>query len=61
LPSGASGARNEDISNHVGAGWVVLDVICGVLPVVVDAVTGSWYSLDQTNINAVLERQQPRI
>ncbi len=50
-----------NVSNHIGPGWIILDVICGVLPVVVDAVTGSWYSLDQTNINAVLERQQPHI
>jgi hypothetical protein len=50
-----------NISNHVGAGWIILDVVLGVLPVVVDAVTGAWYSLDQTNINAVLERQQSRL
>lgn len=50
-----------NIGNHIGAGWIVLDVVLGVVPVVVDAVTGSWYSLDQTNINAILERQQPRI
>ncbi|MDH4198106.1 MAG: PEGA domain-containing protein [Candidatus Aminicenantes bacterium] len=50
-----------NINNHVGPGWIVLDVVLGVLPVVVDAVTGSWYSLDQTNINAILERQQSRI
>ena len=46
-----------NISNSVGAGWVILDVVCGLVPVIVDAVTGAWYTLDQDNINAVLERQ----
>ena len=46
------------ITNHVGAGWVVLDVICGLIPVIVDAATGAWYSLDQDSINALLEKQQ---
>jgi hypothetical protein len=49
----------KTITNHVGAGWIVLDVICGLVPVIVDASTGAWYSLDQKNVDAVLERQQP--
>lgn len=46
------------ITNHVGVGWVIFDVLGGLVPVVVDAATGAWYSLDQDNINAILERQQ---
>jgi len=46
-----------NISNGVGAGWVILDVVCGLVPVIVDAATGAWYSLDQDNINAVLKQQ----
>lgn len=38
------------IQNSVGAGWVVLDVILGVVPVVIDAVTGDWYGLDQSMV-----------
>ena len=49
----------RNITNHVGAGWIVLDLLAGLLPVVVDAATGSWYELDQKNINALLEKQQP--
>jgi hypothetical protein len=45
------------ITNHVGAGWVILDVIGALLPVIVDAATGAWYSLDQKNVDAVLEKQ----
>jgi hypothetical protein len=48
------------INNKVGAGWIVLDVICGLLPVIVDAATGNWYSLDQEHVNAALEQQQSK-
>ena len=51
--------RVYHISNKVGAGWVVLDVILGLVPVIVDAVTGAWCKLDQNNIDAVLLKQQP--
>jgi hypothetical protein len=50
-------AVQKTISNHVGAGWVILDVVCGLVPVIVDAATGAWYSLDQKNVDAVMERQ----
>ena len=49
------------IKNKIGAGWVVLDVICGVVPVLVDALTGAWYDFDQRYVNALLERQQPQL
>ncbi|MGB9588967.1 MAG: PEGA domain-containing protein, partial [Armatimonadota bacterium] len=50
--------RTVQLTNSVGAGWIVLDVLGGLIPVIIDAATGSWYSLDQDNVNAVLERQQ---
>jgi hypothetical protein len=50
--------RVYNISNKVGAGWVILDVILGLVPVIVDAATGAWYKLDQNNIDAVLIKQQ---
>lgn len=46
------------IKNEIGVGWVVLDVVCGVIPVLVDALTGAWYDLDQKYVNAILKRQQ---
>jgi len=46
------------INNNVGAGWIVLDVLGGFVPVIVDAVTGDWYYLNQTHVNAALEKQQ---
>ncbi len=46
------------ISNKIGVGYVVLDVLLGLVPVIIDAATGSWYELDQENINIILEQQQ---
>lgn len=46
------------INNNVGAGWIVLDVIGGLIPVIIDAATGNWMYLDQTQVNAALEKQQ---
>lgn len=46
------------INNKVGAGWIVLDVVSGLIPVIIDAATGDWMYLDQTNVNAALEKQQ---
>ena len=45
------------LTNHVGVGWIILDVIFGLVPVVIDAATGSWYVLDQDYVNAVLENE----
>ena len=53
-------AKTSNITNHVGAGWIVLDVLAGLIPVIIDAATGAWYELDQKNVNAILEKQQDR-
>ncbi len=49
-------SKTFNVTNHVGAGWIVLDVLCGLVGVIVDAATGAWYEIDQKNINAVLEK-----
>lgn len=51
-------AVTKSITNHVGAGWIVLDILAGLVPVIIDAATGAWYSLDQKNVDAVLEKQK---
>ena len=51
--------RSYRLTNSVGAGWIVLDILGGVVPIIIDAATGAWYGLSQDNINAVLEKQQP--
>ncbi len=46
------------ITSKVGAGWVILDVVGGLIPILIDAATGDWYGLSQDNVNAILEKQQ---
>jgi hypothetical protein len=48
----------QRIKNEIGVGWVILDVVLGVVPVLVDGLTGAWYDFDQKHVNALLERQQ---
>jgi len=45
------------IDNQIGAGWIILDALSGLVPVLVDAVTGNWIQLSTNNVNAALERQ----
>ena len=42
------------IDRHVGGGWVVLDVLGGLIPVIIDAATGAWYNLDPKACNVNL-------
>lgn len=46
------------LNNSVGGGWIVLDILGGLIPIIIDAATGNWYELDQEHVNAVLEQQQ---
>lgn len=50
--------KRYTITNHIVTKWVVFDVILGVAPVLVDAITGAWFELDQDRVNAILEKQQ---
>jgi PEGA domain len=42
------------VNRKVGVGWVVLDVLGGLVPVIIDAATGSWYELDKNACNGDL-------
>jgi len=48
------GDATASLSKKVSAGYVVLDVLGGFIPVVVDAATGSWYVLASNNVNLTL-------
>ncbi len=39
------------LTNSVQAGYVVLDVIFGLVPVIVDVATGAWYKLDRDHVH----------
>jgi hypothetical protein len=34
------------LTSSVGAGWVILDIVAGLVPIVIDAVTGEWSGMD---------------
>lgn len=42
------------LNHRVSGGYVVLDILGGLLPIVVDAATGSWYVLESDNVSATL-------
>jgi hypothetical protein len=44
------------LNSSVGAGWIVLDVVFGLIPVVVDASTGAWYEFDDNSARVYLEK-----
>ena len=44
------------LNKGIGAGWVILDVVFGLIPVIVDAATGDWNFLTTDNVRAVLEK-----
>lgn len=46
------------LNTHVQAGWVVLDILGGVLPVAVDAATGDWKTFDERTWWCELEKEQ---
>ena len=35
------------VNRKVGVAWVVFDVLGGLVPIIIDAATGSWYELDK--------------
>jgi hypothetical protein len=37
--------RTFMIRNEIGALWIILDIIGGLVPLIVDAATGDWYEL----------------
>jgi hypothetical protein len=47
------------VNTKVDAGWVILDVLGGLIPIVIDASTGNWNKLDQKSVNAILAKQNP--
>jgi hypothetical protein len=44
------------LKKRVNGLWVVLDVLCGLLPVIVDAATGSWNNFENPVIFIKMER-----
>ena len=49
--------KTYHLSNSVGVGWIVLDILGGLVPIIVDAATGDWMELNQETVNVVLKSQ----
>jgi len=48
------GDFGAEITRQISAGYVVLDVLGGVVPVLIDAATGSWYKLSVNTLHGSL-------
>ncbi len=44
------------LNKGLGAGWLILDVVFGLIPVIVDAATGDWNFLTTDNVKVALEK-----
>lgn len=45
------------VKGQVGVKWIVLDILGGVIPVVVDAATGNWYEFDKEIVHSNLDKE----
>jgi hypothetical protein len=46
------------LNRKVSGGYVILDILGGLIPIIVDAATGSWYVLDTNTVNVNLQGSQ---
>ncbi len=44
------------LSSSVEGQWIILDIIFGLFPVIIDAATGSWYNFDNNYAGVFLEK-----
>ena len=42
------------INNRLGVQWLVLDVLAGFWPIIIDLSTGAWYEFDPGDVNVTL-------
>jgi hypothetical protein len=44
------------LTNEIGPVWIILDILGGFVPIIVDAATGDWYELSQEIVIVSLEQ-----
>src|SRR5437879_2113736 len=49
-------SADVQVAHHVRGGIIVLDILFGLIPVIVDAATGAWNSLSPNMINVTLTK-----
>jgi hypothetical protein len=42
--------RSVQLTRSVAPVWIILDVLFGVIPVIVDAITGNWFDISPTTV-----------
>jgi hypothetical protein len=47
--------KTVTLTNGVGGGWIVLDILFLLVPLAIDAATGCWYTFDDVHIRGVLD------
>lgn len=50
--------RYITVDTQVQAGWLLADFIFGILPMIIDAATGSWNKLDRTQYAVPLDKSK---
>lgn len=45
------------LTSSIGAHWIILDILSGLIPIIIDAATGSWYSFDNNYAGVYLEKK----
>gem|GEM_PF-4507016 len=46
------------LTYSLGTGWLVFDIIFGLVGVKVDGITGSWFGFDETSFTVKLEQRR---
>lgn len=51
-------SRTVKISKQVSGGIVILDILGGLYPLLIDAIMGTWYNLSPSSVNVNLESKR---
>jgi len=54
-------ATKVPVRRFVGGGWIVLGVVTGLIPLVVDAATGAWYEYEDTAMPRPPKTKEQRV
>ena len=46
------------IRPRLGVGWIILDILGGLIPIIVDVATGDWFELDEESLTILLQEEK---
>lgn len=49
------------LTTSIGAGYAVFDALLGLIPVIVDMITGGWATFDETSLRADFSSRSPTV